>query len=66
MEEEGGTSFPTNFNGFWAWITTYFTSPVGYNVYGFFLGFQVGLQPVRDRCGIYYTWQSRASPLLEV
>ena len=51
-EEEGGASFPTKFNGFWAWITTYFTSLVGYNVYGIFLGFQVGLQPMRDRGGI--------------
>ena len=32
----------------------------------FFEGFQVGLQPVRDRGGIYYTWKSRAPPLLEV
>ena len=49
MEEEGGSYFPTNFNGFWAWITTYFTSPVGYNVCGFFFGFEVGLQHVWDR-----------------
>ena len=27
--------------------------------------FQVGLQPVRDRGDIYYTWKPRAPPLLE-
>ena len=31
-----------------------------------FWGFQVGLQPVRDRGGIYYTWKSMEPPLLEV